>query len=481
MTLFQSRLPRSSIMSPLIVLLASASCSSIIVSRSVQSSDLNVVVGIFVIRDQNTAILVACELNFVRVNLVNGCDDGLSVLLEHHLCWTDGSGGKLTVDLVINCNVASHHVQSDSMSAQGLRCGCGCWCRCRFGGRLGCGCRGRGWPFDNNVVVGIFVIRDQSTAIHVASELNFVRVYSADGDNEGLTILLKNDLLGVDSSSCQLRVNPRGHISVSTDQVEYHSVGARRAQVLLASLSARELIFVVSPSSFAVEDLGARSNHLWRKGKLLAVENESSPLVLNVVLSVVTNIEELIGANSKRVDGVILNLHVLQHGRSPLHLALNQLLRLLVDIVHILDLRLQPLEVLLECLERHHHLSFVPQAGLVVGLVKNFRLFAEVVHDLVEVGARKPAVIVGVRVVLAVVGWIVEVARVLLGARRLVLIYFCLARLDASSEKSQNSWCKFHKLSFNNLSRWPFKISQSTGRSNEDRNKTRMAQTTITA
>ena len=83
----------------------------------------NIVVRVAVIGDQNAAVVVASELDSVDVNLVDGGEDRLAIVLDHDFCWADSSGSELRVNVVTDLDVATNLVQLDSVGAERLLLG----------------------------------------------------------------------------------------------------------------------------------------------------------------------------------------------------------------------------------------------------------------------------------------------------------------------------------------------------------------------
>ena len=83
----------------------------------------NIVVRVAVIGDQNAAVVVASELDSVDVNLVDGGEDRLAIVLDHDFCWADSSGSELRVNVVTDLDVATDLVQLDSVGAERLLLG----------------------------------------------------------------------------------------------------------------------------------------------------------------------------------------------------------------------------------------------------------------------------------------------------------------------------------------------------------------------
>ena len=83
----------------------------------------NIVVRVAVIRDQNAAVVVASELDSVDVNLVDGGEDSLAIVLDHDFCWAHSSGSELRVNVVTDLDVATDLVQLDSVGAERLLLG----------------------------------------------------------------------------------------------------------------------------------------------------------------------------------------------------------------------------------------------------------------------------------------------------------------------------------------------------------------------
>jgi len=79
---------------------------------------------------------------------------------------------------------------------------------------------------DNDVIVWVAIVGDESAAIIDAGQLDFVGINLVDGDYDSLAIVLDDSLGRRDSRSSELSVGAVSDVGVATDHVEFHSVGA---------------------------------------------------------------------------------------------------------------------------------------------------------------------------------------------------------------------------------------------------------------
>jgi hypothetical protein len=186
----------------------------------------------------------------------------------------------------------------------------------------------------------------------------------------------------------------------------------RLSEVLLMKLLGRRLALeakLVSKESLATVEQGlARLDHGLVECELLAVQNKSSPALLDVLLEHMALAEEAVEAAGRAGVGFAR--------RSQLSFRLVQVVDDFASVRHIdgaevFEISTDDLDRLLERFESYHHLSFDSDAGLVSRLIEDGSVVIEVINLLVEVGARKH-----ILVILGVVGqpvlWVLEVARV---------------------------------------------------------------------
>lgn len=83
----------------------------------VVSGGVDVVVRVAVIGDQGAASVVAGELNLVGIDVIDWCNDGLSVNLDHSLVRADSGGSELRVDVSSSLDVTSSNVEGNAMGA----------------------------------------------------------------------------------------------------------------------------------------------------------------------------------------------------------------------------------------------------------------------------------------------------------------------------------------------------------------------------
>ena len=71
--------------------------------------------GVAIIRDQGATSLVAGKLDLVRIDLVEGRDDGLAIDLNDGLVRADGRRSELRLDIAGRLDVPSRLVELDPM------------------------------------------------------------------------------------------------------------------------------------------------------------------------------------------------------------------------------------------------------------------------------------------------------------------------------------------------------------------------------
>ena len=79
---------------------------------------------------------------------------------------------------------------------------------------------------DGDVVVRVAVIKDKGAAFIVASQLSLVCVHLVDVLEDGLTIDLQNNSVGVDSGGSELSLSASGDVGVATNDGKVDAVGA---------------------------------------------------------------------------------------------------------------------------------------------------------------------------------------------------------------------------------------------------------------
>ena len=172
--------------------------------------DMDVIMRVAIIRDQNTAIIIAGEFNLAWVNLVNICIDSLSVVLDHSLCGRDCSSSDLRMHIWAGLNVATDFVEDDAVGASRLR---------SFR------------SLDMDIIVGITVIRDQGTTLHIAGKFNFIRIDLVHRGVDSLTIVLDDSHIAGDGGLGKLRVYVWAYLNVAADSVELDSMRAERLSI----------------------------------------------------------------------------------------------------------------------------------------------------------------------------------------------------------------------------------------------------------
>ena len=277
-----------------------------------------IVVRIVIIWDENTAIFVAGNLDLVGVDFAHWSNDGLSVNLEHDLIVRDGGSSELWVSAWSNLNIS------------------------------------RGSLLDVDTVRRVGVV--------VRLGLVNLWLWLVDGLRLGLVGLLGLDVcvnvwLGLGSNILGLSWHGR-----SVRSIEVESVGK---SLLTAS-----------------DNVLAWADHLWGKGKLLAVKNKSGFVVVKGLLAVVAVVLKTGNASKLRVELLDESLHVF----IDIVLVGSDLLALVVDMVlEFLEIITKVHGRLLQRLKSNKHLSFNLDTFGIVVLIPNGFVVVELVDMSVEV------------------------------------------------------------------------------------------------
>ena len=194
-----------------------------------------IIVRVAVIRDQSTTMVVASDFNLGGVDLVVIYNIGVSVDLDHRLSGGDCGGSELGVGAICGLNVATSLVELNSMSALRLLV---VWVFMVVMVIVVLWLRGRRdvvliivmhlWLVRDEVIVGVAVIRDQSTTVVVASDFDLVGVDLVVIDNVGVSVDLDHRLSGGDCGGSELGVGVRGSVDITTCGVKFNTMGACR-------------------------------------------------------------------------------------------------------------------------------------------------------------------------------------------------------------------------------------------------------------
>ena len=76
--------------------------------RTFNTRNVDIVMGISIIRDQSTSKVIACKLNGIRVDVADGSTNASSIDLNDGFSWRDCSGCKLRIDVRGSLYVASN-------------------------------------------------------------------------------------------------------------------------------------------------------------------------------------------------------------------------------------------------------------------------------------------------------------------------------------------------------------------------------------
>ena len=109
---------------------------------------------------------------------------------------------------------------------------------------------------DNDIVVWIAIVGNQCATIIIAGKLNGIDVDLVDRRNDGLTIVLNDDLVSVDGSSGKLWVNVGSNFGVATDQVQLHAVRACLRVFTILRATVRVACMVMSMAMISVAMVG---------------------------------------------------------------------------------------------------------------------------------------------------------------------------------------------------------------------------------
>lgn len=278
--------------------------------------DNDVVVGVSIILDQGTAVVVASEFNGVRVDGVDRGQESLTFVHNHGSVGVNGGSSNLRIDMGANLHVTSDHGKFNSVGAQGsldvdifvhvvvhvLVHVVVIVVVIIVGFLVDVG---------DQIVVGIAIIGDKSATMIVAGDLELVGGNLVHRGSIGLAVNLDSDGLVVEGGGGQLRVGVGVHIDVSSVDVELHAVSAHGLVVIVTVVVVSIVVLLVVSvvvvltvlisvmlvgswervserqlSLSAGKDGSARSDHLRGKGELLAVKDQGVLVVVKVVLGI---------------------------------------------------------------------------------------------------------------------------------------------------------------------------------------------------
>ena len=266
----------------------------------------DVVMRVTIVRDQHTSIVVASKFDGVKIDLVHGSEERLSIVLDHNSARVNGRGSELRVNIFANFNISTDLFEDHTMAAR-VRVLYGCLFLLRLG-RLRVQL-GNGWAKweimrmvvvmivvvmivvmvvvvevvvlkvmviflgDNNVIMRVAIVRDQDTAVIVASKLDSVGINLVDRGEDSLAIMLDYDFGGAYSGSRELRIDVIREIDMATDLVELDSMRAERRLLLLLAVVMRVIVGMVKDS--------------WAVGVVVAVVMVMVSMLVAVAISIV--------------------------------------------------------------------------------------------------------------------------------------------------------------------------------------------------
>ena len=266
----------------------------------------------------------------------------------------------------------------------------------------------------SDIVMGVAIVWDQGATILVAGQLNFTGVDVLHWSDNWLSIDLDDGLVCGNSGSSDLWVDIVGWLDVTARVVKLNTVGALwraivyiiistvvvvvvslaevwvddiivvlAAIVIASATTAIEVVSVLQLGIAAGQDGRASVVHLGSEGELLAVENESGTVLIELRLSPLALITAL----------SILAIHFSKSVPIGLLVLINVIIVLVVSPSAVVNLSIHSDNIVadvahggLECLKRHKHLSLDLDSLLVVVLIPNLIPLIEAPNLSVEVG-----------------------------------------------------------------------------------------------
>ena len=92
----------------------------------------DIVMRVSIVRDQYTSIVVASKFDGVKIDLVHGSEERLSIVLDHDSARVNCSGSELRVNIFANFNVSTDLFEDHTMAAR-IRVLNGCLFHLRLG------------------------------------------------------------------------------------------------------------------------------------------------------------------------------------------------------------------------------------------------------------------------------------------------------------------------------------------------------------
>ena len=87
----------------------------IVFMGTLHALDNNIIMRITIIRNEYTSVIIASELDCIRVNLGHGSNDSLTICLKDSSGLGDSSCSKLRVSTWVSCRISSNDVQINAM------------------------------------------------------------------------------------------------------------------------------------------------------------------------------------------------------------------------------------------------------------------------------------------------------------------------------------------------------------------------------
>ena len=189
---------------------------SVVVNIWVGFRNSDIVGRIAVIRDECATFIIAGKLDLGWVNGIDGSVMGLSVNLKDDVIVILGSGGKLGVGAIGNCDASTDLVKGHTVGAE----------RGSDVGILGLivmmvstvGVVMDRWIMgvNGNVVGRIAIIGDECATFIIAGKLDKIGVDVCDGSVMGSSVNLKDDVILIQGSGGKLGVGAGGNFNVSS-------------------------------------------------------------------------------------------------------------------------------------------------------------------------------------------------------------------------------------------------------------------------